>query len=121
MSSTPAPRDVNFIPTVLFEIDGEAGEVMPGQINQSTGRILVDSIGGGSAALQTDVFTATNEQTAFIATLNVATTIYFSIGGVIATPTTDYTVSAGVATLTSGSYPNGVPSGTKVIWTYFTS
>lgn len=41
-----APRDDNFIPAALFEIDGSPGEVMPGQIDQVTGRILVDNASG---------------------------------------------------------------------------
>lgn len=42
-----APRDENFVPAALFEIDGQPGEVMPGQIDELTGRILVDATGGG--------------------------------------------------------------------------
>jgi hypothetical protein len=114
-----APRDRNFIPTALFEIDGQPGQVMPGQINQSTGRILVDASGGViSTAMQKDKFSATSGQTAFTASQTVAFDFYFSINGLIQTPTTDYTVAGGVATLTVGSYPNGVPSGTAVIWLY---
>ncbi len=38
-----APRDGNFVPTAIFQIDGEArGQLMAGQIDQSTGRVLVD-------------------------------------------------------------------------------
>lgn len=48
MASENAPRDDNFVPASLFEIDGSSGEVMPGQIDQITGRILVDLTGGGS-------------------------------------------------------------------------
>jgi len=45
--STNAPRDDNHVPAALFEVDGQPGNVMPGQINQVTGRILVSGIGGG--------------------------------------------------------------------------
>ncbi len=42
-----APRDENHVPTVLFEVDGQPGVVMPGQINEITGRILTNMTGGG--------------------------------------------------------------------------
>jgi len=40
-----APRDQNFVPAALFEIDGAPGTVMAGKINSVTGRILVDTTG----------------------------------------------------------------------------
>ncbi len=51
MSSIDAPRDDNFVPAALFEIEGSNREVMPGQIDQVTGRILVDSSGGGTGVV----------------------------------------------------------------------
>ena len=42
-----APRDDNRIPTALFEVDGSPGTVSPGQIDQVTGRVLVDLASGG--------------------------------------------------------------------------
>ena len=42
-----APRDENRVPTALFEVDGSPGTVEPGQIDQATGRILVDLATGG--------------------------------------------------------------------------
>ncbi|MDE2015933.1 MAG: hypothetical protein KGI72_05420 [Patescibacteria group bacterium] len=45
MANSNAPRDDNFIPAALFEVDGVPGEVMPGQIDQTTGRILTDQAG----------------------------------------------------------------------------
>lgn len=43
-----APRDQNHVPTALFESSSTPGLTLPGQINQSTGRVLVDSSGGGT-------------------------------------------------------------------------
>lgn len=48
-----APRDENHVPAALFEIDGQTGSVMPGQIDQATGRILTSMAGGGSGTVQT--------------------------------------------------------------------
>lgn len=53
-----APRDQNFVPAALFEIDGSPGSVMPGQIDQVTGRILVDLPGGGGTVTDVSVATA---------------------------------------------------------------
>jgi hypothetical protein len=116
-----APRDNNFIPTALFEIDGEPGEVMPGQINQATGRILVDAVSAVSSSMQKDVFVATSGQTVFDASKTVAFDFYLSVQGIIQTPTTDYTLAGNVVTLTAGSYPNGVPANTEIIFLYSTS
>ncbi len=44
-----APRDANFVPTALFEIVTMPGQVMPGQIDETTGRILVDVAGSSDA------------------------------------------------------------------------
>lgn len=54
-----APRDENNVPTALFEIDGSDRLVMPGQIDQSTGRILVDSAGGGGTGTVQTISVAT--------------------------------------------------------------
>ena len=121
MASQTAPRDDNFVPASLFEIDGLPGEVMPGQIDQTTGRILVDASSVVSTSLQKDIITSTSGQNTFTATKTVAFDIYFSIQGQILTPTTDYTLAAGVYTLTAGSYPNGVPAGQPVILMYSTT
>jgi hypothetical protein len=48
-----APRDENHVTAALFEIDGQTGSVMPGQIDQATGRILTSMSGGGSGTVQT--------------------------------------------------------------------
>jgi hypothetical protein len=116
MASNPAPRDTNFVPAALFLQSGTMNLVSPGQINQVTGRILVDAIGGGvSGFFQTDIFTSTNNQTIFTASKNVAYTVYLSINGSIQTPATDYSVTSGVTTLSVG-----IPSGNVVVWCYIT-
>ena len=66
-----APRDSNFVPASLFEIDGSSGSVMAGQIDQVTGRILVDSAGGGSGTV-TDVSVASSN--GFAGTVATSTT-----------------------------------------------
>lgn len=60
MTAQDSPRDGNFVPAALFQIDGAArGQLMPGQIDQSTGRILVDDAGGVSSTLTQETPTGT--------------------------------------------------------------
>lgn len=66
-----APRDGNFVPTAIFQIDGGArGELMAGQIDQATGRILTDSAGGSGTVTSVSVVTANG----FAGTVATATT-----------------------------------------------
>lgn len=116
VNNIQAPRDQNYVPAALFEIDGSPGQVMPGQIDELTGRILVDNSGGGGTTFRTDTFTSTNGQTAFTSSQNVSSTIYFSLNGSIQRPNSDYTVSGNTATLN-----NAIPSGVDVIWVYVTA
>jgi hypothetical protein len=69
MAAEDAPRDGNFVPATLFQIDGAArGQLMSGHIDQATGRILVESASGS------------------VSTVSVATANGFA--GTVATPTT---------------------------------
>ena len=121
-SNVDARHDSNYVPSALFVQEGATTYVAPGQIDQITGRILVD-FGSApiSGSLQTDVFVATANQTAFTASLNVAATVYLSVNGQIQTPSNVdpngyYTVSGGVATLSSGAVVGSV-----VLWCYATA
>jgi hypothetical protein len=122
MSNFNAPHDDNAVPTALFAQQGATSFVAPGQIDQITGRILVDLAGGGgvAGALQNDIFVATANQTVFNATKTVAGTIYLSINGQIQTPSNVdnpyYTVSGNTATLSSGAVVGSI-----INWMYATS
>ena len=60
MATTDAPRDANDVPAALFLIDGSYREVAPGRIDNTTGRILVDSTGGrGGSSLTQETPTGT--------------------------------------------------------------
>lgn len=74
-----------------------------------------------SALFTTDTFISTDQQKVFNSTQNVLFTISLSAGGTTLTPTTDYTTSTSQATLSAGSYPNGLPAGTPVVWVYIRS
>ncbi len=113
-----ASRDGNFVPTLTGVSSVDLTSVVTIAVNPSTHRVLVDLSGGISGLMQKDIYVATDQQTAFTATQTVAYDFYLSINGAIQTPTTDYTVSSGIATLTAGSYPNGVPASSSVIWLY---
>lgn len=122
MANVNARHDDNYVSSALFIQGAAQTTVAPGQINQITGRILVD-VGSVpiSGSLQTDVFVATANQTAFTASLNVAATVYLSVNGQIQTPSNVdpngyYTVSGGVATLSSGAVVGSV-----VLWCYATA
>jgi hypothetical protein len=111
-----APRDQNFVPAALFEIDGSSPpQVMPGQINQSTGRILVEGA-GGFANFQNDVYTSSANETIFFTSQgDVSFDFGMYINGLRQTPGVDYTLVGGGSeyVLTAA-----VPAGSIVILTY---
>jgi hypothetical protein len=115
--SDRALHDKNMVPSATFEVDQVPGTVMAGQIDQSTGRILVDLAGGGipviSSAMQKDIFSSTNAQTTFIPSKTVVYDFYMSVNGSIQTPSTDYSIIGGNYVLNSG-----IPSGNAVILLY---
>ena len=53
MANVNAPRDDNAVPTAVFAQQGATNLVAPGQIDQITGRILVDVTGGVSISTST--------------------------------------------------------------------
>lgn len=121
MSNNNAEIDGNFERTLLAVSSVDGQTIVQVWADPTTHRLLVDDTGGGVATfLQKDVFTSTNGQTAFTATKTIAFDQYLSINGLIQTPTTDYTISGEIITLTAGSYPNGVPANTPVIFLYAT-
>lgn len=81
-----APRDQNFVPAALFQIDGEArGQLMAGQIDENTGRILVDTSGGAGGTVTTvSVVTANGfAGTVANATTTPAITLTTTITGIL--------------------------------------
>ena len=122
MANVNAKHDDNSVSSAIFVQEAAQTTVAPGQIDQITGRILVDLDSAPiSGSLQTDVFVATANQTAFTASLSVAATVYLSVNGQIITPSNVdpngyYTVSGGVATLSSGAVVGSI-----VIWCYATA
>ena len=120
MPSKNAPRDANAVPTALFESSTVPGQTLSGQIDQSTGRILVDVAGGGppiiSIAMQKNVFTSTAGQTTFTPSKTLVYDFYMTINGSVQTPsgaTPDYSIVGGNYVLNSG-----IPSGCVVIILY---
>lgn len=53
--SDRALHDLNMVPSATFEVDQKPGTVMAGQIDQTTGRILVDVSGGAGAILSLEI------------------------------------------------------------------
>lgn len=116
-----AKRDGNFVTTMLGVSSVDLVTPVTVAVNPLTHRVLVDLSGGIAGLMQKDVFVATDQQTVFNATKTVAFDFYFTVNGAIQTPTTDYTVSGNVATLTPGTFPFGVPAGSIIIWLYSTA
>lgn len=112
-----ASRDENFVTTLLGVSSSDLKTPVTVAVNPVTHRVLVD-LSGVASMMQKDIFVATDQQTTFTASQTVAYDFYFSINGAVQTPTTDYTVAAGVATLTNASYPNGVPANSSIVWLY---
>lgn len=59
------PKDQNFVRAAGFESDSTPGLVMAGQIDEVTGRILVDNAGGGGAATEITVANEATDTTCF--------------------------------------------------------
>jgi hypothetical protein len=96
-----APRDGNFVPTALFQIDGEArGQLMAGQIDQATGRILVDNTAGSGTVTSVSVATANGfAGTVANPTTTPAITLSTTVTGVL------YGNGTSVAAATGGQLP----------------
>ena len=101
---TDAPRDGNFIPAALFQVDGEArGSLMAGQIDQATGRILVDINVSGSLAILSPTGSVNSSNTAFVFT--VKPTVIVS-DGLTLRENLGWTWNIGLLTATMDSAPN---------------
>lgn len=71
MDDNILPRDQNHVTAAGFESSSTPGKVLPGQIDENTGRILVDNSGGGSGTVTSFSFTDGN---GFDGTVTNATT-----------------------------------------------
>ncbi|MDE2233276.1 MAG: hypothetical protein KGJ90_04065, partial [Patescibacteria group bacterium] len=110
MASTNAPQDNNYVKAALFEIDGSPGEVYPGQIDQTTGRILVEAAASSGTVTTVSVASANGfAGTVANPTTTPAITMETSVTGVLkgngtaisaATSGTDY--SDGTSALATG-------------------
>lgn len=103
--------------TVIGGVTDDANQfITQARMDPATGRLKVSATISGSlisSHIQTDIFTSTNNQTIFNSTQTVISTLYFSVNGLIQTPTADYTTTTGSATLLVG-----IPAGQSVIWQY---
>lgn len=93
-----APRDGNAVPTALFAQQGATTFVAPGQIDQITGRILVDVSGGtGNAFTYNEIVSGSG--TTFTLANTPISGLYAIYGqGQRLYPTTDFTISGAVIT-----------------------
>lgn len=110
-----APKDDNFVSALLGTSSVDGKTTVRIWADPTTHRLLVD-LAALASLMQTDTYTATNNQTIFTATKTVGYTMGFYLNGSLQTPSSDYTVAGNVATLSSG-----VPSGTIVVWVYATA
>ncbi len=101
MAAENAPRDQNFVPADLFQIDGAArGQLMAGRIDQATGRILVDVSGGPGTAVVNEVVAGSGTSWTLANTPTSGVALYAN--GQRLTPTVDYSiVGAAITTVLS--------------------
>ena len=122
MPNINGKHDDNAIVTAMFAQQGATSFVAPGQIDETTGRILVDASGASVAsALQTDIFVATANQTVFTSSLTMAAIIYVSVQGVIQTPSNVDPSGYYTATSSTVTFSTGQVVGSIVILCYATS
>lgn len=102
MSNVNSQADDNFVRTAMFVQQGATQFVAPGQIDQITGRILVDVSGGGGGNNFTYNEIVSGSGTSF-------TLAHTPVSGLLAvygqgqrlSPTADYTISGAVITTTN--------------------
>lgn len=121
MAAQDSPRDGNFVPAALFQISGQPrGQLQPGTIDQTTGRILVDSAATAGTVTTVSVATANGfAGTVANPTTTPAITLTTTITGVLlgngtaisAAPTTG---SGNVVLATSPTITGGTLTTTSV-------
>lgn len=111
-----APRDQNFVPTILLESSTNAGTVLSAKGDELTGRLLVDSAGGGGTGTVTSVAVATANGfagTVATPTTTAIITLTTTITGLLkgdgtsisaATAGTDYVTASSTNTFTNKTY-----------------
>lgn len=115
------PKDQNYIRAVGFESDTTPGLVLAGQIDEATGRILVDNAGGGAGTgtvTSVSVVTA-NGVSGSVATATTTPAITLTLGAITPTSVNGITLSgsgslanSGTSSLT-GFTGSGTSSGTN--------
>lgn len=110
-----APRDQNYVPSMLFESSTTPGLTVPVQGDQSSGRLFVDLAGGagtvtsvtGATANGFAVTTGANPTTTPVVTVSTTVTgILLGNGTSVsaATPGTDYVTASSTNTFTNKTY-----------------
>lgn len=98
MANKNSPHDDNYVAAVLFAQQGATSFVAPGQIDQITGRILVDVSGGtGNAFTYNEIVSGSG--TTFTLANTPVSGLYAIYGqGQRLYPTADFTISGAVIT-----------------------
>lgn len=99
------PKDQNYIRAVGFESDTTPGLVLAGQIDEATGRILVDNAGGGAGTgtvTSVSVVTA-NGVSGSVATATTTPAITLTLGAITPTSVNGITLSGSGSLANSGT------------------
>ena len=108
-----ALKDANSVASAIFESSTQANVILRGKIDPITGRILVDSAGGGGGTLTWYDVSGTIDgiNDTFTIPVSPASGIILNLGGQLQVDTEWYTVSGSTITYQSGFIPaNGIPS-----------
>lgn len=101
-----ALKDGNSVASAIFESSTSPGVILRGQIDQITGRILVDVVGGGGNTFVYNEVVSGSGTSWTLANTPVAGSQAIYANGQRLTPTVDYTIS-GAAITTIDSWAAG--------------
>ena len=93
-----ALKDANSVASAIFESSTSSGVILRGQIDQITGRILVDVVGGGGNTFVVNEVVSGSGTSWTLANTPIVGTVALYANGQRLTPTVDYSITGAVIT-----------------------